>query len=657
MLLNLNPFRKRVQRDLRRLNADIRRPLQQAPDLSIANGDSVGTDVLYESLLPKGYIRLLTLLRADEATVYCELNTYHQQTAPRYDAISYCWGADTTSTFVVCNGSLLKVRLSVVPLFKACLLRDHPRRPIWVDAVCLNQDNADEKALQVPLMVDIYKRATRTLIWLGESDEYTEDTIIWMKAVTGGLKVKKTTKALALGLDLEELGIHAFGEEDWNTRWQRAHEYLSRPWFWRLWTMQEIVLSWDVQILCATSRFNMIPWNDLVLFWTSVSNAGGLTRLMPDISELRHGSGLSRTVDFIESTRLRAQRSKSQVSSLKDIYQDRMCQEPVDRIWGLLGLVSSRLGNRVRDAEIIDYSEQGKREYWNSYLAFTKILYACDREDFFYLIFDDIGRDKTCPLPSWCVDFDAPRRYSSFQTFRHLRAGFTGSGNRPAINSSLDQSTNTLVIEGFTVESVTQVTAECSLNSRTGSEADVKRSYGELSLFLRECTRLRDMATFYETGVQSAKALCSALFAIERPGDAKYSSAVLDALPKIERICEAYQRDEDLDSEVAATDIPERKAWTEAMDHMDTLLAACDNRRAFVTRQGRIGLGPPGLQAGDSICVILGVGPLFALRRVAQDTSEQGRFRLIGDAYIDGWMFGEAFGCPGRGPLQKLRLI
>ena len=77
----------------------------------------------------------------------------------------------------------------------------------------------------------------------------------------------------------------------------------------------------------------------------------------------------------------------------------------------------------------------------------------------------------------------------------------------------------------------------------------------------------------------------------------------------------------------------------------------CNNRRLFATKRGRIGLGPPDLQVGDKICAFIGSS------RLAPPPPSPETFRLIGDAYVHGLIYGEAFTTEGRGPKQRFVLV
>jgi hypothetical protein len=64
-------------------------------------------------------------------------------------------------------------------LHRALLFLRDPDVPriLWIDAVCIDQSNRAEKALQIPLMTEIYAKATRVIVWLGESYYYSDEVL------------------------------------------------------------------------------------------------------------------------------------------------------------------------------------------------------------------------------------------------------------------------------------------------------------------------------------------------------------------------------------------------------------------------------------------------------------------------------------------------
>jgi hypothetical protein len=107
----------------------------------------------------------------------------------RYEALSYAWGPQGSfSKILVCapDGAAATASiLSIGPALKIALrhLRyaDRPRR-LWVDAVCINQMDNEEKDSQVKRMAEIYRQAGRVMVWLGPAS-YVENSALAMSAI------------------------------------------------------------------------------------------------------------------------------------------------------------------------------------------------------------------------------------------------------------------------------------------------------------------------------------------------------------------------------------------------------------------------------------------------------------------------------------------
>jgi hypothetical protein len=90
--------------------------------------------------------------------------------AGQYEAISYVWGDPSKTQSMVCNGAVMGITESIYGALTRLRLPDAARR-LWADQICIDQDNADEKNRQLPLMNLIYRNAGRVLVWLGYDDE------------------------------------------------------------------------------------------------------------------------------------------------------------------------------------------------------------------------------------------------------------------------------------------------------------------------------------------------------------------------------------------------------------------------------------------------------------------------------------------------------
>lgn len=665
----LHRAKYQIERGLRRTNAEIRRPFHQAQDPPPGSTEETS---LYRSL-PQGYIRLLTIQSTDGGTTVCRLETYPQSIAPRYDAVSYCWGDDKTPVTIQVNGYGLKIYKGLLAFLKASFDRRPPLRPLWIDAICLNQEDGAEKANQIPLMGQIYKNATRTIVWLGEAEESTFQTLVFMKSVI--MFAEKHHDITAIGKE------HLHPQE-----WKAVRQYMRRAWFNRVWVMQEVVLSENIEILCHAQPINVFPWKELLRFERTLQKYDGYLNLLDDNTD-DNSVDVASAPHFIELLRASHQRSgRLHMWHFNEYHGLKQCTEPVDRVWALLGLLSPKFVALVNEAKIIDYSDVGRREFWRSYLAFMKILHAFDVEDFLIVIIENISCKGTTPLPSWCVDFNESRKYNPFQLSRRFRAGFVGPQDRTAVESALQPSNNGLSILGFSVDDVSltgsifkpsalmSIVDESSTrdespdNPLSQEEAQFGR---ELDKWLQECFAI---CSHTRGGSHATKvAMCHTLLATDKEQEnldfaknaAKEERKTVDAI-----LIEAhFSMIDAFEARLRGDEVKRQQIHEE---YFGAILATCDNRRLFATKQGRIGLGPPDLQAGDKICAFIGAETLFALRSadhgswltinrscssLAPPPLSLETFRLIGDTYVHGLMYGEAFTTKGRGPKQRFVLV
>lgn len=649
--------KENLKRGLNRASAEISRPLLYQKEEEFT--------AIYPEPLPGGAIRLLTILDTENGKLSCRLDTYPLDLAPRYDAVSYCWGDDTATTSIVCNGFELQVRLNLMAFLKASNDRKPPLRPLWIDAICLNQEDNAEKKVQVPLMNSIYKHASRTIVWLGEPDEHSDLALLWLIVILP----KWLSKGDSGGLS-RDIRIKVCDAEAYPAQWKAIGDYLSRPWFKRLWCLQEVLLSQDIHVLCHTEKFPVITWKQLN---QSMAIIGPHSSIETDYERYDQNGfrfagadgGTAGDPQFMEYFRGQLRRrGYLWASTLRFFIQSRHCCEPVDRVWGLLGLLPPKFVTMVHEAGIVDYSEEGKRAYWRTYLNFMKVLHAFDDVDFFELIFDDLGCGRNTLLPSWCPDFTCPNSYAAFGASRRkFRAGFVNKQDCTAIESTLSPNGNLSVL-GFQVDTVDQVTpAWRMMDPRIErSASDTEEVYREVQEWLMCCRRLWDATKDQSEGIKS---LCCTLLAADRSGneETSYSISWLRAHEALERRLAGGDEENDDD---------EQKSDGEHDEHYPfSLMTTCDGRRMFTTKNGRIGLGPPELQGGDIICTFMGAEPLFALR--ATDMSFlssaierrtklvpppcSSRFKLLGDAYMYGLMYGEAFTAPERKAKQDFVLV
>ena len=180
---------------------------------------------LYCPLLPRpDSIRLLRLLPSEDKNEViqcqlfnCSLQESNERTHP-YEALSYVWGKSNQPCPII---HIEKHDLPVTPNLHEALLRLRHRyieRIIWVDAVCINQGNLEEKQQQIQFMAKIYSQANRVVVWLGETADNSEQALEEIHNLAGG---KVSTNSL-----------------NKETIQEAILALLQRPWFRRIWVRE-----------------------------------------------------------------------------------------------------------------------------------------------------------------------------------------------------------------------------------------------------------------------------------------------------------------------------------------------------------------------------------------------------------------------------------
>ena len=137
-------------------------------------------DPFYRPLeLSNRSIRVLTLLPDSRSSkLSCLLRSVSLDNAPIFCALSYTWGDQSNPTPILVNGQTFQIGTNL----EQALLRLRKKtfsRDLWIDAVCINQQDIEERGSQVSLMRDVYEQASDVLIWLGEHGvERREDDVV-----------------------------------------------------------------------------------------------------------------------------------------------------------------------------------------------------------------------------------------------------------------------------------------------------------------------------------------------------------------------------------------------------------------------------------------------------------------------------------------------
>jgi hypothetical protein len=232
----------------------------------------------YRVLDPPGKaIRILTLLPGEFSdAVYLSIAHEELQDEKRtpYESLSYTWGSEdqareklyiwqTTSG----NGSdvnvlqFLYVRTNLLTALKYLRL-PNATRVLWIDAICIDQQNLGEKGREVARMGQIYNKAEQVLVWLGQEDESTPMVLETIERLSAGIIMEQHHRSCKIIPGSEAEVVKYRSEESTLTpqHWISLSKLIKRSWFQRLWIRQEVQLASKVLVRCGYSE---IKWEDV----------------------------------------------------------------------------------------------------------------------------------------------------------------------------------------------------------------------------------------------------------------------------------------------------------------------------------------------------------------------------------------------------------
>ena len=210
-------------------------------------------------------IRLLTFQFSNSSSpqILLKLCQVSLSTHPAYQALSYVWGNEPSVHSITINGQSVLVRPN---LYSALLElpKQFPDLNLWIDALCINQEDIDERNHQVLRMGQIYSSAQRVLVWLGEADSNSDLAMQSLRLWAA------TCRALSEGPDILrnlKLLMELFDKDAWTA----ICNLTARPWWRRIWVIQELVLSKSAVLICGSEQCEWESFCDAKLAWNHVS--------------------------------------------------------------------------------------------------------------------------------------------------------------------------------------------------------------------------------------------------------------------------------------------------------------------------------------------------------------------------------------------------
>ena len=562
----------------------------------------------YSSLdLTKNDIRLISLLPGTKSDEFrCEILHISSQDNPLYEALSYTWGEQSLGK---CTIVLNNLPFSITPNVEIALYHlryEDVTRILWIDALCINQLDDEEKSNQVQKMKDIYQRASKVLVWLGHAEQDSD-------------------VAMDLIANLGHIDLDSIPEiiEDRDTRkaWDALLQLFRRPWWTRSWVLQEIaVASSDPLVGCG---HKWLPW--------------GIFKLAHDLVVRSVSIRVLQTppLTFGMLCTIRDHRKDMiPIQGIGNLLHGTMAFEatnPRDKVFALLGLAHED----DKSAIDVDYSNSVQQVY-------TQVTKHLLRNDIHVLCFN--VNSQSYSLPSWVSDWSG----SSLRWALWMPGAYRASaGHNADIRYTSDPCI--LKVASVVVDRISSfdTASRIDIAQSPTSDSSTEEVLDNIEWTLRAAIKKQPASGLSLLDPYKSDALWRTLVTnryifgkAHTPGPK--SPAPIDFGKRYEvfrdrlRVPKSFQ--------------PELPYLQRKQEYVKPLVQSLQvgNQRFFITQGHRIGLGPQELQQDDMVVLILGADMPFIIR--SRGTHHQ----LIGPSYVHGIMNGEHLRSRTKAEMKKI---
>ncbi|KAH6842018.1 HET domain-containing protein [Alternaria alternata] len=617
--------------------------------------------------LSSHHIRLIdvnTDLLNDEIGTFEE---FELRATPPFYALSHSWGTREAQTpFRIGKHTILVSQHLATGLRRLKELAVNtsvlspPVNYLWIDTLCINQNDLAERSSQVQLMSNIYSRAIRTLVWLGPSFDTSSQAWQLLDTIYEIFRSQHPMSTSPEDIPLQiynesfhlQIGLPEWSHIDWNS----LRRLFELQWFSRIWVVQEVVLSTQDPILLHGTH--IMQWHRME--WAaSWLRRKGYLRLASLPKGLLH-------VDNIGY--LRRAKVRWPLSALMSITQNKFrASDQHDKIYGLLGLAAEmHQASKLPEALVPDYSIDVREAYQRAARYFLEtegslaILTRCNSTS--QSLSQKRRRYHYEDFPTWLSNWsdftvnDGDIRKSlswldHTSATQPARLGFPkhySAAGSLALRVHDVEDKSTLCVDGICIDTVNYVTRM--------SDEDTRSSDFNASL----ATTIADvckaaLSLIGRTGLESWASHFIKVTTAEQQQltGRKWEQCFKDGLAYLHQV---FSNDQHLQSLMSAIDRAS-EPWLRDMSQggepaVYAALAGnfCYSRCFLITENGHMGIGPSASEIGDNVAVIPGGGVPYIIRR------ERDYWLFVGESYVHGVMSGEAIEdyLVGRIPMEEL---
>lgn len=571
-------------------------------------------------------IRIVEILPGAVDRVCCKIHHVNLNELPRsatgpgqrmtFEALSYKWDAQIFREYVWCDDKVLPVTESLYIALRR-LRNPSSSRLFWIDAVCINQSDMLERSSQVALMRVIYHRATQVIAWLGTEDRYTEKAFdlietIFAKTVSADNTFKADAGTIWNQQAMEKLGLPRFPSSEW----EALARLFERPYFRRLWVVQELVVSADAVAWCGRQSVQ----------WALIEHAAKLLISSGWLRALQELYGVKVRPSFVQTIgncKLHFHKTRGgrgmELAFLLCSTRRFETTDPRDKVIALIGL--------TRDAHEYESSMTGYSKSIVDLCRDTTGQLISTKRSLLLLSSVEDSVDRTFnELPSWVPDYSVWQRFSILGLpIRHSK--YSAAANTVA-SIRWAPGSRCLAVDGLCQDRIEAVSTESLENSRMAQH------------FLLQCLDLS--GPLLQKGTISIDSIWRTLIgntgADIYPAPEKYRAHFQNYVSRLTARKRTFTQriadNADLSTLLGVETKDHRNASSQI--YQASVAYTAPYRKFFTTAKGTIGLGPRSMRPGDLVCVLCGGKVPFILRKDGPG------YTLVGEAYVHDIMDGQA---------------
>ncbi|KAH7114192.1 heterokaryon incompatibility protein-domain-containing protein [Dendryphion nanum] len=624
------------------------------------------------SLSGEGQIRLLKVQPEADGSqdIQCELETVNLKDNPSYVALSYTWGPPTAEaadsgvtsipTYAIrCNGYAILITKNLYDFIWR--FRHNPElnlQRLWVDSICINQQDPVERSTQVSFMASIYHSADTVIAWLGEEDVYTQESFALIRTLATLCK-DCSKQIMPKNMSSEAFGV-ILGPLADDRVWNSLRRFWRRRYFRRTWIIQEVALAKKVIAKCGS---HILDWDYIVEASRFLTVTPWARFLNSGVHEPTDREYSNHALPLYLNANSKLEKSGRSHALLYALVRARRfeCSDLRDKVYALLGLGADHTKGKPRLQPVY-----GDRSVIETYVS-TAIQILEDADDLLLLAQAE-GRDfqKIEGLPSWVPDWSCTEGLG-LGIVGYER--FTAAGNLPR-SLGIDESHMSLAISGLRLDRVVQV----------GESKDEALIHRKPPYFPGWISILSALPPVYHNGQPKSEVFWRTLVTdtasrfphpVRHPAAEEYRFAFchwitrvvlrwMEEPPSMEKECflEGLNRLSSSDETRLFPSIADKLHITfegnslshsstntntgssnyPDADDYDAILNFSSHTRLLRTSTKYLGLATTSVREGDSVWILPGSRVPLILR----EAGARNEYHLVGGAYIHGFMQGEA---------------